>query len=158
MFPLYWQGNRMDTFRLVPTETGFEGSLVKEVGNRKEEFEVVCVKGRGGNGGGHDRDWTYVYDAIINNALPVWIAKLTLHDEEANLAIDINDLKANLTGSLVDGILSGTGNYGRETVSIRAQKMPYGFAGFFRRARGNRIGEVPIVLRNRRARVTGPSW
>jgi hypothetical protein len=99
-----------------------------------------------------------VYDAIINNVPPVWIAKLTMRDEEARLVIDINDQKATMMGSLVDGILSGTGDYGRETVSIRAQKTPIGFAGFFRKGRGTRIQEAPIVLRNRAARVSGPKW
>ncbi|HID75435.1 MAG TPA: hypothetical protein EYP56_05490 [Planctomycetaceae bacterium] len=157
IFPLYWQGNRMDTFRLKATETGFEGTLTKEVAGQTEEFEVLFVKRRGG-GNGHDRDWTYVYDAIINNVPPVWIAKLTLHDDQARLVIDINDQKATMTGSLDDSILSGTGKYGAETVSIRARKVPLGFAGLFRKGSGARVVEVPIVLRNRRVRAVGIQW
>jgi hypothetical protein len=147
----------MDTFRLTPTENGFEGTLVKEIAGQEEEFEVVLDKYKGG-GGGHERDWTYVYDAIFNNVPPVWIAKLTMHDEEAKLVIDIRNLKATMTGSLVDGILSATGKYGNATISIRAQKNPGGFSGICRKGSGNRIQSFPVVLKNRPARATAARW
>jgi len=157
IFPLFWQGNRMDTFRLKPTESGFKGTLLKEVGREREVFEVELAKGEGG-GGGDDRDWTYVYDAIIANSPPVYIAKLTLHEDEAKLVMDIKGVKATMVGSLVDGVLSGTGKYGGTTVSIRAQKNQGGFAGAFRKGSGTLVREFPVVLRNRPARTNTPSW
>jgi hypothetical protein len=157
IFPLYWQGNRMDTFKLTPTENGFKGKLVKEVAGKEEEFEIVVVKGKGG-GNGHERIWTYVYDTIFSNRPPVWIAKLTLHDDDARLVIEINNVKAAMEGSLVDGILSGTGKYGKSTVSIRAQESRNGFSGVFRKGTGNTVQQVPVILKNRPARTAGPGW
>jgi len=157
MFPLFWEGNRMDTFRLEPTESGFKGTLVKEVGKQKEVFEVELAKGKGG-GGGDDRRWTYVYDAVIANSPPVYIAKLTLHEDEATLVMDIKGRKATMVGSLADGVLSGTGKYGGTTISIRALKNPGGFAGAFRKGDGALVKEYPVVLKNRPARTATPSW
>jgi len=156
--PVFWKGNRMDIFKLAPTANGFQGSLMKEVGNKQEQYKVNFVKGRGG-GGGHERRWTWVYDAIINNAPPVWIAKLTMHEEEATLVIDINNRMASMKGSLVENILSATGKHGSATVSIRAQKNANGFAGLLRKGRGNAVQTFPIILKNRPARAAaGPVW
>lgn len=152
--PVFWENKRMDVFHLAPTETGFKGTLLKEINGKQEEFEAVMVKGKGG-GGGHEHDWTYVYDVIFSNSPPVWIGKLTVHEDQANLVILIKNEKAHLTGSLVDGILSGTGPYGRETVSIRAQKNAHGFAGVFRNGVGAAVREFPVVLKNRPARAAG---
>ena len=160
MAPVYWEGNRMDVFRLTPTENGFKGTLVKEINGKQEEFEAVFVKGQGG-GGGHERDWTYVYDAIFNNSPPVWIAKLTLHEDEARVVINIKGEKAAMSGSLVGGILSGTGQYGKTAVSIRALKNPNGFVGVFRKGSGIAVQEGPIILKNRHVRASaaaGPAW
>ena len=88
----------------------------------------------------------------------MWIAKLTLRDDDARLVIDINNVKAVMEGSLVDGILSGTGKHGRTTVSIRAQENRNGFAGVFRKGSGNMVQQVPVVLKNRPVRATGPGW
>jgi hypothetical protein len=157
MFPLFWEGNRMDTFRLTPTESGFKGQLVKEVNGKQEVFEVEMGKSTGG--GGHDRHWTYVYDVIFNNQPPVYIGKITMHEDDATLMIELADGKATMKGSLVDNVLSGTGDYGRTAVSIRAQKTAQGFAGAYRQGSGSLVREVPVVLRNRPGRVAvGPAW
>ena len=166
MFPLFWQGNRMDTFKLTPTETGFKGTLIKEVDGKTEEYEVTCGKGKdnGGDGdggdGGHDRDWTYVYDVIFDKTPPIWIGKITMHDEQAKLVVNIKDVKARLEGSLVDGILSGTGKWERSAVSIRAQKNPNGFVGVWRQGSGNMVREYHIILKNRPMAKAppAPSW
>ncbi len=159
MFPVFWQGNRMDIFQLTPTETGFQGSLQKEVGSNREVFEIEMAKGDGNGGGGHQRRWTWVYDAILANTPPVYIAKLTLHDDEARLVIDIKGDKATMIGSLADGVLAGTGKFGGTTVSIRALKNPNGFAGVFRKGNNAAVREYPIVLKNRPGRVaSGPAW
>jgi len=157
LFPLYWKGNRMDTFKITATEDGFTGKLTKEIGDKTEEYEVGMVKGEGGSGG-DDPDWTYVYDAIIANSPPIYIAKLTLHEDEARLAIDVRGEKATMTGSLVDGVLSGTGQRGRVTCSIRAEENANGFAGLFRTGSGASVRQFPIVLRNRPGLTAGPAW
>jgi hypothetical protein len=158
IFPVYWQGNRMDTFQLEPTETGFKGTLVKEQAGKREIFETVFTKGEGDGGTGEPRDWTYVYDVIFNNVAPARIGKLTLHQDEVRLAIDVNNVKAQMKGSLVDGILSATGEYGKSPVSIRAQQGTHGFGGVFRKGEGAAVVEMPVVLKNRPVRVFGPSW
>jgi len=156
MYPLYWRGNRMDTFKLIPSENGFTGKFVKEINGQEEEFDVNLVKGAGG--GGDDPNWTFVYDVIVNNTPPVWIGKLTLHEDQAKLVIDVNNQKATMTGSLVENVLSGTGDYGKSTVSIRAQMNPNGFAGLFRKTDGGVVRQYPIILKNRPARTAGPAW
>ena len=158
IFPVYWQGNRMDTFQLEPTETGFKGTLIKEQAGKRETFETVFTKGEGGGGSGQQRDWTYVYDVIFNNVAPAWIGKLTLHQDEVRLAIDVNNVKAQMKGSLVDGILSATGEYGRTPVSIRAKQGTHGFGGVFRKGEGAAVVEMPVIMKNRPVRVFGPSW
>jgi len=159
MFPVYWQGNRMDIFQLTPTESGFTGILQKEVGSNKEVYEVNAAKCDGDGGGGDDRRWTWVYNAVIGGTPPVYIAKLTLHDDEATLVMKINDDKATMKGSLADGVLAGTGKYRGTTVSIRAVKNPGGFGGVFRKGDGAAVREYPIALKNRPARTgAGPSW
>ena len=156
--PLYWSGNRMDTFQLTPTESGFTGKLMKEVGEKTEEIEVGFIKVRGDGGCGDDREWTYVYDALFSNGA-VWIAKLKMKRDEADLTILIKDKKANMQGSLVDGILSGTGKYGSSTVSIRAEQVPGGFRGVMRSGSGGMVRDEPIILRNRPMRTgTGANW
>jgi hypothetical protein len=95
---------------------------------------------------------------IFSNTPPVWIGKLTMHEDEARLVIELKDGLANMKGSLVDNVLSATGDYGRSDVSIRAQKTPYGFAGAFRRGAGALVQELPVVLKNRPARAAGPGW
>jgi len=154
MYPVFWEDKRMDTFQLIPTTNGFKGKLFKDMDTRRTEFEVLFVKQEGTGGGGHERHWTYVYDAIIDGTPPVWIAKLTLHEDEADLVIDIKDVKATMTGSLVENILSGTGKYGNDIVSIRAQKTPNGFAGALREGSGTAVREHNIVLKNRHVRAT----
>jgi hypothetical protein len=156
MAPLFWEGKRMDTFKLTPTADGFKGKLLKEVDGKAEEFEVQMGKGTGG-GGGHERDWTYVYDAIFGGVPPVWIAKLTVHEQQAKLAIKIKGEKADLIGSYAEGILSGTGRYKSEDVSIRAEKVARGFAGVFRIGRGSAVRESSVVLRDRPARTAAAS-
>ena len=156
--PVYWEGNRMDTFKLNPTEFGFKGTLQKEVGSRKEEFDVLLTKGIGNGGGGHERHWTYVYDAIVDNSLPVGIAKLTLHEQEADLAIMVRGEKSVMTGSLVDGILSGTGKHRNADVSIRAKETTGGFAGVMRTGAGPMVREFPVVLKNRAVRAVPEGW
>lgn len=155
--PMYWEGRRMDTFHLQPTETGFKGKLTKEVNGKPDEYEATFTKGIGG-GGGDDHHWTYVYDVIFNNSPPSWIGKLTLHNDEATLVILVKGEKATMKGSLVDGVLSGTGNYGKSAVSIRAQQNPNGFAGVFRRGSDVSAQEGPVILKNRPVRVAGPKW
>ena len=155
--PLFWEGKRMDTFRLTPTETGFTGTLTKEIAGKEEQYEVNMGKAKGG-GGGDDHHWTYVYDVIFANAPPVWIGKLTMHEDDARLVIELNDGKAAMKGSLVDGVLSATGDYGRMAVSIRAAQNPHGFAGAFRRGSGAAVQEMPVVLKSRPGRGFGPAW
>lgn len=158
IFPVFWQGNRMDTFQLEATETGFKGSLVKEQGGKRETFEAVLTKGDGNGGSGDERDWTYVYDVIFNNVPPVWIGKLTLHQDEARLAIEVNNVKAQMKGSLTDGILSAVGEYGKTPVSIRAKQGTHGFGGVFRKGAGAAVVEMPVIMKNRPPRVVSAGW
>lgn len=157
MFPMYWAGTRMDTFRIEPSTYGFKGALTKEVAGKEEKYEVELVKGQGDGAGGdgHDHDWTYVYDVLINNTLPIYIAKVTLHGEAATTVINIKGDKATTQGSLVDNVLSGTGHFGKSAFSIRAQRTAHGFTGVFRKGSGALVQEGPLVMKNRPSRVAG---
>jgi len=158
--PVYWQGTRMDTFKLTPTESGFRGTLTKETGGKEETFEAVMVKQDDGGAGGHDERYTYVYDVIINNGPPVLIGKLRLVNEDATLTIKMPDRKLTMEGSLVEGILSARVKYGTGTRSIRAQQNPNGLMGVFRKGSGTMIQDFPIILKHRpqRGLSAGPSW
>jgi hypothetical protein len=151
MAPLFWEGKRMDTFKLTPTESGFKGKLFKDIDGKQEELDVAMGKGNGSGGGGQDRDWTYVYDAIFPNQ-PIWIAKLTVHEQAAKLVIKIKGEKADMQGSLVENVLSTTGKYRNDAISIRAEKVRQGFSGVVRIGHGPAVREAPVVLKERPAR------
>jgi hypothetical protein len=155
--PVFWEGNRMDIFHLTPTETGFKGTLVKETSGKAEKFDVLMGKGRGG-GGDDDWDWTFVYDVIFAGQPPVYIGKLRLHEDDARLVVELADGKADMKGSLVEGILSATGRYANTVVSIRAEKNAHGFAGAYRQGAGALVREVPVVLKNRPVRAGRQTW
>jgi hypothetical protein len=178
IFPVFWDGPRMDTFKLSPTTYGYKGKLVKDMGGKEQEFDAELVKGQGAGGGGDERHWTYVYDVIFNNSPPVFIGKLTLHHDEATLVIGMGMLKeekaivkgargvgvkeenAVMKGSLSpDGILAVTGSRGKTAASVRAQRNRYGFAGEYRGGAGMMVAAGPIILKNRPVRASGaPAW
>lgn len=155
IFPVYWDGPRMDTFKLSPTTYGYKGKLVKDMGNKEQEYDAELVKGDGTGGGGNDHDWTYVYDVIFNNSPPVFIGKMTLHEDEVTLTVlMMKGEKAIMKGSLTnDGVLAVTGSRGKTAASVRAQRNPHGFMGEYRSGAGLMVSAGPIILKNRPARV-----
>ena len=161
VFPVFWDGPRMDIFKLSPTTYGYKGKLVKDMGTKEQEFDAELVKGDGNGGGGHERDWTYVYDVIFNNSPPVFIGKLTLREDQATLVIALlKGERAAMKGSLTnDGVLAVTGSRGHTAASVRAQRNPHGFLGEYRSGTGMAVAAGPIILKNRPARVSGaPAW